>query len=1027
MKTKMKKIIVLVPFLSIAALLFLITFKNHAKAQVMFGQEGSQFMIRKKVPIGTITPTPNLKVELSGEYRGRMRLGYVSAPQIIPGAFGACCDANPSLGGIQPFDFNFPGKMILGGNASPTKSLEIESGNMRINGNMYGVLQPPQIKFMDTSGNPKLVKAGSLSVMSNYANPSASAGDVYVEGNVGIGTANPQFKLDVDGQIKTSNGFCIAGICKNLWSQVAGLPPTGVTHGQTLRYDGTQWAAVSNLYNDGTNVGVNITPTPNAKLQVGGTLKAQNHLTSAGYPVNDVLFPQDIWNYSANSLKGSTMIDVLNWQQKTGSTVFESAFTTNIVATSLSNENVMIAYKDNGNSSYGTFVIHDSAGNQIKAPTVFASAVTAPYDATTLTNGNAMIVYFNQVNGYGSFVIYDSAGNQIKAPTVFSANHLINGTYVTALTNGNAMIVYTDQNNTNSATFVIYDSAGNQIKAPTVFAGPNAYVASIDTLSNGNAIIVYRDDNNSGYGTFVIYDSAGNQIKAPTVFESAATSYMSATTLANSNVLIAYRDDGNSNYGTFVIYDSAGNQVKSPTVFESAQSNYISATSLTNGNVLIAYEDVGNSNYGTLVVYDSAGNQTQAPTVFAYTNETGFITATTLTNGNVLIAYADTANSLGKFIIWRGSGTNFSQDLFVSGNLGIGTTSPAAKVAVVGDYTAGEHVPGQVHIEGSTGNHAVINIKAASSSYLSRLELSNNTNNYKWAISSRNLVDALNNRLSFNYYNGATWNNYVAIAPSGTSIGIGFTDPTIYANTAFKIFQQNTDADTRSSTKIGDMYINHVGGGFLSFSTNSAFEGGAWVTKNSNPSWLTKYNYDFWAGQSFDYYYAAAPAVVGNPPAFTKIASFYLDTNTLALGNESCFYGSNLDVCGSLYFSGSSLKFKQDITPLEIDTNLIYKLNPVSFDFKDDYTHYGKKIGGGRQFGLIAEEVYKTIPELSVSNGKEIRNVDYEKISILLLAELKKNKAEIENILQETEELRGKISDYRNRLEVIRWKKTNKI
>jgi hypothetical protein len=53
-----------------------------------------------------------------------------------------------------------------------------------------------------------------------------SGNDVYynvVNGNVGIGTNGPAYKLDVqNGQINSSGGFCIAGNCKTDWNQIAG-------------------------------------------------------------------------------------------------------------------------------------------------------------------------------------------------------------------------------------------------------------------------------------------------------------------------------------------------------------------------------------------------------------------------------------------------------------------------------------------------------------------------------------------------------------------------------------------------------------------------------------------------------------------------------------------------------------------------------------------------------------------------------------------------------------------------------------
>jgi len=65
----------------------------------------------------------------------------------------------------------------------------------------------------------------------------------------------------------------------------------------------------------------------------------------------------------------------------------------------------------------------------------------------------------------------------------------------------------------------------------------------------------------------------------------------------------------------------------------------------------------------------------------------------------------------------------------------------------------------------------------------------------------------------------------------------------------------------------------------------------------------------------------------------------------------------------------------------------------VSYDYKKEYKNLGYTLAGGRQFGLIAEDTYKVIPELVISkNDKKTANIDYEKLSVLLLSEMKKLK-----------------------------------
>jgi len=85
-----------------------------------------------------------------------------------------------------------------------------------------------------------------------------SSGNAYFPNNVGIGTTNPNYKLDVQGQINASGGLCINGDCKSSWGEVGGY-----------------WSANgNNIYNTNSgNVGIGTT-LPQYKLHVNGSFAA---------------------------------------------------------------------------------------------------------------------------------------------------------------------------------------------------------------------------------------------------------------------------------------------------------------------------------------------------------------------------------------------------------------------------------------------------------------------------------------------------------------------------------------------------------------------------------------------------------------------------------------------------------------------------------------------------------------------------------------------------------------------------------
>lgn len=351
--------------------------------------------------------------------------------------------------------------------------------------------------------------------------------------------------------------------------------------------------------------------------------------------------------------------------------VFEAA-TTYYTATAYDsvNDKVVIAYRDAGNSNYGTAIVGTVSGTSITfgAPVVFetgsANYIAATYDSD---NGKIVIAYQDAGNsGYGTAIVGTVSGTSISfgTPAVFRSSYIVY-TSMTYTKDSKVFIAYADQTSSNYAQGVVgtvsgtsisfgsyvqfydlttyytacaYDSANDKV-VTAIYDGWNglgrAYVMTISGTSftygspstfvssapqyigaaydsdNGKTVLAYSGASN--YGTATVATVSGTSISFGTavVFESAATfNIFAAYDSGSQKVNIAYRDLGNLNYGTVTVGTVSGTAISfgTPSVFESGNINYISMTYDSNSiEMVIAYQARDNLNYGTAVVFRNAG------------------------------------------------------------------------------------------------------------------------------------------------------------------------------------------------------------------------------------------------------------------------------------------------------------------------------------------------------------------------------------------------------------------------------------
>jgi hypothetical protein len=125
-----------------------------------------------------------------------------------------------------------------------------------------------------------------------------------------------------------------------------------------------------------------------------------------------------------------------------------------------------------------------------------------------------------------------------------------------------------------------------------------------------------------------------------------------------------------------------------------------------------------------------------------------------------------------------------------------------------------------------------------------------------------------------------------------------------------------------------------------------------------------------------------------------------LTSGRIGVGTTSPSY--KLHVNGTFYAAGSSQDYKQRVCQYDTDSCMFMKLKPVTYQYKEEYKHLGKELKSETQIGLIAEDVADVMPELAIlvneEDNKIVRNVDYEKLSIVLLSEVQKLRKELDEL-----------------------------
>jgi hypothetical protein len=335
---------------------------------------------------------------------------------------------------------------------------------------------------------------------------------------------------------------------------------------------------------------------------------------------------------------------------------------------------------------------------------------------------------------------------------------------------------------------------------------------------------------------------------------------------------------------------------------------------------------------------------------------------------------------VGNLEIWETANSVNALTILPNGSIGVGTTAPTNTLDVYGFFRASHPAGGNVVSETTGGTNAWA-------------KLWMKTLGHQWSIGTSNNFNG--NQLYFSDESGGGFIR-MAIMPNG-NVGIGTTNPASNLEVSGpSAYQRITDTTSGNSLVLRGSTANNMSVTGFNYGTSTAV-----------PLYLSVDGAD-----TILNYAGGNVGIATTTPNFRLTVDGDIGTSTSlyvnktitmkGIGTSNTSTALCLNTFQIISFCSSSLRYKRDVTSFNSGLDIVNRLQPITFNWKD---------GGARDIGLGAEDVERIEPLLVMYNKNgEVEGVKYGQLSTVFINAFKEQQKEIELLTARLRQLEEQIA-----------------